>query len=112
MDMVEGLGKSKKNRHAYILMTPETREAIEVLIENRENVQIPNGNKYMFARLNANTPLSGVAALKEVSNKCPDLQQPDYITTTNLRKYVATVSQVYSRHIQSNLFYNSHKSLK
>lgn len=89
-------------------MTQETREVVEVLIENRESVQISNGNKYLFARLNANTPLSGVAALKEVSNKCPGLQKPDCITTTNLRKYVATVSQVCSRHIQSNLFYNSH----
>ena len=94
MDMVEGLGKSKKNQHAYILITPEAKMAIQELIAGREAVNISLKNKYLFARLNSDTPLSGVDSLKEVCEKCPDLQYPEKITTTSLRKYVATVSQV------------------
>lgn len=66
-----------------------------MLVDCRNAVGVPVGNKYLFARLNANTPLSGVASLREVCEKCPDLLYPERITSTNLRKYVATVSQVY-----------------
>lgn len=96
MDLIEVLGKSKKNVVAYILLTPDVKSALNVLVETRSNslVSAPRENPYLFSRLNALTPLSGGQALYEMVRECPGLQRPDTITTTSLRKYIATVSQV------------------
>ncbi|XP_052255303.1 uncharacterized protein LOC127861006 [Dreissena polymorpha] len=94
MDMIENVAKSKKNHHAFVLITPEAKESIMLLIESREAVGIPKSNPYIFARLNASTPLSGGASLKEIVHKCPLLKSPEIIITTTLRRYTATVSQI------------------
>ena len=101
MDLVEGFGKSKKNMKAYILLTPDSIKALEVLTTYRTAVGVPPMNKYMFARLNANTPLSGTTAMKELLGKCEGLKSPESITSTSLRKYIATVSQVSTKHLLS-----------
>ncbi|XP_061169393.1 uncharacterized protein LOC133178689 [Saccostrea echinata] len=94
MDLVEGFGKSKKNMKAYILLTPDSKRALEVLTRLRSAVGVSPTNKYMFARLNSNTPLSGTTAMKELLGKCEGLKHPENITSTSLRKYIATVSQI------------------
>lgn len=94
MDLVEGFGKSKKNMKAYILLTPDSKRALEVLTRYRSAVGVCPTNKYMFARLHANTPLSGTTAMKELLGKCEGLKNPENITSTSLRKYIATVSQI------------------
>lgn len=94
MDLVEGFGKSKKNMKAFILLTPDSKRALEVLTRYRSAVGVRPTNKYMFARLNADTPLSGTTAMKELLGKCEGLKNPENITSTSLRKYIATVSQV------------------
>jgi hypothetical protein len=96
MDMLEVCGKSKKNVTACILLTPDVKSAINVLVETRSSslVSVPRDNPYLFSRLNALTPLSGSRAMYELVRECPGLQRPERITTTSLRKYIATVSQV------------------
>ena len=61
-----------------------------VLPSIREN---PN-NLYMLARLNAITPVSGCTVMKLVVYRCPGLHHPDPITSTKLRKCIATVCQI------------------
>jgi hypothetical protein len=94
MDLVALVGKSRKNIQAYVLLPPECKMAIDVLINAREEVDIPSQNKYVFARLNANTSISGTKEIREIAQECPDLIFPDRISATKLRKYIATVSQV------------------
>lgn len=94
MDMVVVRGKSLKNKDAFILLTPDSRQAIDLLNEKRSSVGVPADNRYVFARLNAKTPLSGTADLHELVLECPGIKFPSTFTSTKLRKYIATVSQV------------------
>jgi hypothetical protein len=110
MDMVLSAGKSRKNVDAYVLLPPDTREAIDLLNSIRNEVGVPVNNEYIFARLNAETPMAGHTDLKEIVNSCPGLKEPSKISSTSLRKYIATVSQVCSRPQDLNLL--AHQSLR
>lgn len=94
MDMVLSAGKSRKNVDAYVLLPPDTKEAIDLLNSLRNEVGVPVNNEYIFARLNAETPIAGHTDLKEIVDSCPGLKEPTKISETNIRKYIATVSQV------------------
>lgn len=94
MDMVITSGKSRKNVNAYILIPPDAKEAIELLISMREEVGVPSSNSYVFARMSSDTPLTGCDELTEVAKSCKGLKCPERIKATSLRKYIATVSQV------------------
>jgi len=96
MDMVISAGKSRKNIEAFVLIPPDCKTAIDVLIATRTSpaVGVPETNEFLFARLSADSSFSGTVELKEIALTCPGLRQPARITSTNLRKYIATVSQV------------------
>ena len=94
MDMVISAGKSRKNVDAYVLLPPDGKKAVELLIETRNQAGVPLSNKFIFARMNADTPLSGTQEFKEHCMACPNLQYPERINSRNLRKYVSTVCQV------------------
>jgi hypothetical protein len=94
MDLVVLSGKSRKNVQAFLLLPPDCQSAIILLNSTRSDVGVPVCNDYVFARLNANTPLSGTTDMRDVANECPLLEFPERITSTTLRKYIATVSQV------------------
>jgi hypothetical protein len=94
MDLVVVSGKSRKNTRAYILIPPDTQVAIQTLLDSRSAVGINPSNPFVFARLNADTPISGTTDLREIVDSCRLLKEPDRITTTKLRKYIATISQV------------------
>ncbi|EDO44066.1 predicted protein [Nematostella vectensis] len=68
-------------------------EAIEVLIAKRP-IQVAKNNKYVFAAsMESMSYLKGWNCLKEVLKEVDGLEAPKKITGTNLRKYIATVSQ-------------------
>lgn len=94
MDMVVAAGKSRKNVDAYVLLPPDAQRAVDLLIGSRVDVGVPSDNPYIFARMSTNTPLSGNAELQEVVSACKNILHPTRITSTSLRKYIATVSQV------------------
>ena len=77
MDMIIAAGKSRKNVDAYVLLPPDAKDAIDILLETRKAVGVPITNPYIFARMNADSPLSGTQEMKK-----------------NLRKYISTVCQV------------------
>ena len=69
MDMViSAAGKLTKDVDAYVLLPPDGKEAIEVLIKTRQEVEIPSSNLFIFARMNADTPLSGTQEMKHALN--------------------------------------------
>ena len=75
-------------------LAPDARHAVDLLIQTRSAVGVPDANPYVFARLSTNTPLSGNAELPEVVRECPGIKCPERITSTLLRRYITTVSQV------------------
>ena len=94
MDMIIAAGKSRKNVDAYVLLPPDAKEAIDILLETRKAVGVPITNPYIFARMNADSPLSGTQEMKNVCESCPGLKFPERINSRNLRKYISTVCQV------------------
>jgi len=92
--MVIAAGKSRKNVDAFVLIPPDAKVALDALLKYRSEVGVPDANPYMFARMQSETPMSGNTELRCIVNACPGLKHPDDISSTTLRKYVATVSQV------------------
>ena len=78
-----------------ILLTPESKSAIEVLIKTQLD-SIPKPNTFVFARATKGSMdhLRGwdcmTSNVREIEGS---LHQPKSITSTKLRKYIATVSQ-------------------
>jgi hypothetical protein len=91
--MVQVVGK--RGRKVPIIMTTDTKEAIDLLNEKREEVGVARENPYAFARMNKQSTsyLSGWDCIKRVISEV-NLVKPELVTSTKLRKYIATVSQV------------------
>jgi hypothetical protein len=87
-------GKSRKNVDAYVLLPPDAKTAIDLLIEFRAIVGIRETNPYIFARTRSDTPFTGNTEMRELANSCPGIKHPERISSNHLRKYIATVSQV------------------
>ncbi|CAB4023743.1 Hypothetical predicted protein [Paramuricea clavata] len=95
--MVETRGKH--GRTVAIILTPEITNGINLLNSLRSTVGIHEENPYAFARVNRDSlgHLRGWDCLRYCATKCsPKLQNPDAITSTRLRKYIATITQVLS----------------
>ncbi|XP_067022133.1 uncharacterized protein [Acropora muricata] len=95
LDMVEI--KGKRGRKVPLLLTKEVKEAIDVLVEKRTEVGINQENPYLFAAT-GNGSLGHLRAWecmrKVVTSDELKLEKPEAVTSTRLRKYVATVSQI------------------
>lgn len=93
--MVEILGK--RGRKVPVILTPDVKNAIEILNKARdeEDVMVSKVNQFIFAVNDGNSlnPLRGHDVIKMVCNMA-NLKQPELVTSTNLRKYVATISQL------------------
>lgn len=91
--MVEILGK--RSRKVPVLLTPDTKEAIELLNKTRSQANVFHENKFVFAINNGKSPnyIRGSDALNKASKMIP-LQKPALLTSTKLRKYCATISQL------------------
>ena len=92
-DMVEVVGKRSKK--VPVVLTPDVKAAIITLTRTRKEGNVSNANPFVFALNDGKSvnPLRGNDALRKVSSMV-DLQLPGAITSTNLRKYMATISQL------------------
>ena len=91
MDLVQIPGK--RNRKVPVLITHDVKEAMDILITNRETVGIPDCNPYCFASRSNNGFLNGWQAMNLVATEA-GIENPELVTSTKLRKYNATVSQL------------------
>lgn len=91
VDLVQIPGK--KNRKVPMLITTDVKEAIETLNANRDKVGIPSSNPFCFASRSAGH-LDSWQAMSSISQEA-SLKQPELVTSTKLRKYNATVSQLF-----------------
>jgi hypothetical protein len=87
--------KGKRGRKVAVNLTPDTKQAIEMLVKKRDDVGINQENKYLFAMPNktSTTYIWGWECLRKYAVEA-NLEKPELITSTRLRKYIGTVSQV------------------
>ena len=85
----------KKKRRVPILLTPEVCQAISRMVEYRETVGVTVENQYLFPRYSRGSlaALRGWDVLHAVTKKA-SLQKPELITSTKMRKHMATVLQL------------------
>ena len=91
VDLVQIPGK--KNRKVPMLITADVKEAIECLHAHRNSVGILPSNPFCFASRSAGH-LDSWQAMSSIAHEA-SLKQPDLVTSTKLRKYNATVSQLF-----------------
>ena len=92
-DMVEISGKRRKK--VPVIITEDVKSGIMVLNRTRDEGRVYKDNEFVFAMNNgkSNKSLRGHDVITNVCSKI-DLKEPRLITSTNLRKYVATISQL------------------
>ena len=97
LDMVEIRGK--RGRKVPVILTREIRESIDLLNRTRATVGIPDENPYVFARPSRQS-LGHIRAwdcMRKFVQECePPFSNPNVVTSTKLRKYIATISQFLS----------------
>ena len=86
--------KGKKNRSVPVLLTKEMKSALDLLTMAREKAGLKD-NKYLFANVNSkhNKHYRGSDCLRNFSSRC-GAENPALLTATQLRKHLATVSQI------------------
>ena len=93
--MVEMLGK--RNRKVPVIITPDLKKAIELLTDEqiRKKAHVVDENQYVFP-VNDGRSLNNLRGNDVLRNVCKkvELENAQAITSTNMRKYVATVSQL------------------
>lgn len=92
IDLVQIPGK--KGRKVPVLITDDIKEGLEVLNAKRKLVGIPSTNPFLFASRSTNGYLNNWQAMNLITHEAK-LMNPDLVTSTRLRKYNATVSQLF-----------------
>ena len=85
--------RGKHGRKVPILLTKSLTQAIDLLSKTRETVGVMDKNKYFFAVPNSLNYIRGNDALRK-HVKLAKLQCPMAVTSTKLRKHIATLSQL------------------
>jgi len=85
----------KRNRRVPIILTPEVKKAIDLLVKTRDEAGVNSDNPYVFAVNNNDSRqhIRGCQDLGKVVRRI-ELKNPEQLSSTKLRKYVATVSQI------------------
>jgi hypothetical protein len=85
-----------RNRSVPLLLTAEMKSAMDNLVDEtlRERADIASGNPYVFALSRGSMSyIRGHEILRVSSVEC-DASRPKLLRSTNLRKHVATMSQI------------------
>ena len=78
-----------------MLLTTNMKDCVDLLTKHRASAGVNSANPYLFARPNGSDTsfYRGSYCLHESSLSC-GAKQPQLLTSTRLRKHVATVSQI------------------
>ncbi|XP_041823315.1 uncharacterized protein LOC121628352 isoform X2 [Melanotaenia boesemani] len=86
--------RGKRGRKVPVLLTKQMSESLDFLIENRnQDNEILDSNEYVFARQNSDSHLRGSDCLRKYA-VFSGASRPETLTSTQLRKHVATLSQI------------------
>ncbi|XP_071833308.1 uncharacterized protein [Apostichopus japonicus] len=88
---VEIIGK--KTRTVPVLMTNELKEALDLLYQRRREAGVLETNPYIFATLHSEGHIRGPDVIRTHARNCGAIH-PEYVTSTSLRKHIATVCQI------------------
>lgn len=95
MKVIEVRGKSTRGlRKVFVILSELMLKGCLHLLNTRLSVGIPASNKYLFARVESDTPIDGCEAMRVMSEVCEGLEKPCLIRTRLLRKHLATTVQV------------------
>ncbi|XP_034077685.1 uncharacterized protein LOC117549722 isoform X1 [Gymnodraco acuticeps] len=84
----------KRGRKVPVLLTPLMRESLDTLIQKREECGVLKENVFLFALPNSVHHLRGSDCLRQFVRECKDIKNPKALTSTKLRKHIATLSTV------------------
>ncbi|XP_036419034.1 uncharacterized protein LOC118802695 isoform X2 [Colossoma macropomum] len=85
--------RGKRGRMVAVLLKPSMVASLKLLAESREKCGVPKENPFMFARPGAMSAYRGAECLRKFANEC-GAKHPQALTSTKLRKHIATMSQV------------------
>ena len=87
--------RGKRGRKVPVLFPNNIKMSVDLLIKNREAVGISPSNPYIFARLNNGSceNIRGTDTLRRYAKEC-GAGHPENLSSTKLRKHIATVSQI------------------
>ena len=87
--------RGKRGRKVPLLLTGEMESAMKLLVSLRNNVGVNPMNKFVFAIPSSGSlkNIRGPDAIRKHVKQC-DLKCPEAIYSTNLRKHIATLSQL------------------
>lgn len=83
----------KKSRKVAVLLTPDMTNALNLMLEVRQECGVPAENDYLFAIPKCLTYYHGHKYIKRDSNHC-GAKKPELLRSTKLRKSMATTSQI------------------
>ena len=84
----------KRHRKVPILFTEETTAAVCLLLATRSKANVSDRNEFVFARqFESNNHIDGWQAVRAVVMKA-NLKKPELITSTRIRKELATTLQL------------------
>lgn len=89
--------RGKRGRSVAIILSPSMTKSLKTLLETRSSVGIPTLNTHVFA-CPPSSSLNGYKSVQKIVKACPGLKQPENITSTKLRKHIASLSQVMNLH--------------
>ncbi|XP_039519797.1 uncharacterized protein LOC120473826 isoform X4 [Pimephales promelas] len=85
--------RGKRGRKVAVLLSPDMVDALTHLVSRRKECGVPEENVFLFGRPSCLTPYRGQDCLRIYANEC-GAKKPEFLRSTQLRKHVATLSQV------------------
>ncbi|CAG9773287.1 unnamed protein product [Ceutorhynchus assimilis] len=86
--------RGKRGRGVPVLFHSDIQDHIKKVLEVRDHF-VPKNNPYLFAMANSDSHLIGYKVLPKHAKLC-GAQNPSSITSTRLRKHLATLSQLFN----------------
>ncbi|XP_065818677.1 uncharacterized protein [Labrus bergylta] len=84
----------KRGRKVPVLLTTLMRESLDTLVEKREECGVLTENGFLFALPHSVHHLRGSDCIRQLVHECSDIKNPKALTSTKLRKQIATLSTV------------------
>nr|XP_057918564.1 uncharacterized protein LOC131109977 [Doryrhamphus excisus]XP_057918565.1 uncharacterized protein LOC131109977 [Doryrhamphus excisus]XP_057918566.1 uncharacterized protein LOC131109977 [Doryrhamphus excisus]XP_057920422.1 uncharacterized protein LOC131115987 isoform X1 [Doryrhamphus excisus]XP_057920423.1 uncharacterized protein LOC131115987 isoform X1 [Doryrhamphus excisus] len=85
--------RGKRGRKVAVLLSPDVVDSLTLLLKKRKECGVPEENIFLFGRPHCLTSYRGQDCLRTYANEC-GAQNPELLRSTQLRKHVATLSQV------------------
>jgi hypothetical protein len=84
----------KRGRKVPVLLTPLMKECLDTLVERRAECGVLTENGFLFALPHSVHHLRGSDCIRQLVHECSGIKNPRALTSTKLRKHIATLSTV------------------